>query len=518
MLFVSLMMKNIPANSHMNPPGRIFRIIPWPLIFIGVGAGLRFWQIGSQPLWLDEAFSLWLARQPWPDMIAWIVRIDQHPPLYYTLLHGWMVWGDGEFVVRFLSAWAGILTLPLIYVLGRRMGGNQVGLMTLLLLAVSPFHIHLAQEARMYTWLTLNASAAMLALTRILGEPQAEIGGLGRPRINLAWPVYVGFTAAAMLTHNTAVLLPVAINVAAVGLCRRRTRRWWIGWLLAQAGVLLLWSPWLRAFVTQCRGVYGEFWIPAPDVGRVAGALKNMLSAFLPDDMGWGHAIWVGYAALLVGGLLHLRRERRPSAAGLLLGLWLIPWAAELLISIRRPIFYDRTLLWTSLPLYVLLAGGLCRLRRAPLIGLAAAGLVMVNGISLGEYYTHYRKEQWHLAAAWVAERARPDDLILFNATWVQIPFDYYFERLQGDGTQSGPERRGVPVDLFERGILEPKMVAADLPRLHALIAGREQVFLVYSHNWYTDPQRLIPAAIKPGYRLAERHPWVGLEVYWYVR
>jgi len=48
-----------------------------------------------------------------------------------------------------------------------------------------------------------------------------------------------------------------------------------------------------------------------------------------------------------------------------------------------------------------------------------------------------------------------------------------------------------VPVDLFDRGVLEPKMAASDLSRLRALIQGRERVWLVYSHDWYTDPPAL---------------------------
>ena len=41
---------------------------------------LRFYLIGSKTVWLDEAFSIWLARQPLWEMYDWLVRIDQHPP------------------------------------------------------------------------------------------------------------------------------------------------------------------------------------------------------------------------------------------------------------------------------------------------------------------------------------------------------------------------------------------------------------------------------------------------------
>jgi hypothetical protein len=139
-------------------------------------------------------------------------------------------------------------------------------------------------------------------------------------------------------------------------------------------------------------------------------------------------------------------------------------------------------------------------------------------------------------------------DLILFNATWVQIPFDYYFQRFYRPGTQpesqpdsqrgeqpeTQPEEQsgkqpgshpptppaplpvvqhGVPVDLFDAGVLEPKMTPADLPRLQSLLEGHDRVWLVYSHDWYTDPQGLIPAALDAELELTDSQQFNGLQV-----
>jgi len=126
----------------------------------------------------------------------------------------------------------------------------------------------------------------------------------------------------------------------------------------------------------------------------------------------------------------------------------------------------------------------------------------------LHQYYTGFVKEEWDVAAAYVADRVEEEDLLLFNGTWVQIPFDYYFRRYDLRVAE-----HGAPVDLFDRGVLEPKMAASDLPRLHDLISGRERVWLVYSHNWYTDPENLIPSALAQELRLLDRRQFNGLEV-----
>ncbi len=539
-----------------------------PLLLLSLtllGTGLRLFQIGSKGLWLDEAFSVWMGQQPVLDMLAWLLRVDQHPPLYYTLLHFWLGLGDSAAIVRAFSAVMGILTIPLIYLLGRRLAGWQVGLMAALILAVSPFHVRFAQETRMYTLLTFNASVAMLALAHLLTDSRAATIPVGQQLLafyhhwrttrqqtetgvgyqqdfresatwvaastrqrwlplqtiatDLAWLGLILFTVATLLSHNTAVFFPLAVNLFVFGLIFIHKR--WPGaegqlqppslrnWLVAQVGTFLLWSPWLTAFIVQTMKVDQEFWIWAPDFNTVMGTLGNFLSATLPRQVQWGGLVWYLYGLVALLGILYFRH--RPAQVAFLLVLFLTPFVGELLVSLRRPIFYDRTLIWATIPLYVLLAAGLRQLRYRPYILAGLITLVVINGFSLREYFFFFEKEQWDDAAAYVAERVANEDLLLFNATWVQIPFDFYFRRYNRPVV-----KHGVPTDLFDRGILEPKMASSDLPHLHDLIRGHERVWLIYSHNWYTDPQSLIPRALGHELKLLDQREFVGLEVHLY--
>jgi hypothetical protein len=542
-----------------------------------LGASLRLFRLGAKGLWLDEAFSVWMASWPVSEILDWIIRIDQHPPLYYSLLHFWLWLDDSATTVRALSALFGILTLPVIYLLGRRLmdnsevagpvnqagipilTGQKIALFATLILAISPFHIRFAQETRMYTLLTLNASLAMLALVHLLTDPQAgqrrlgqqlasflrrrskteasavksqtrlyELAGASTPPLlalintDLAWLGYIFFTTATMLTHNTALFFPVAANLFVLGLILVRRNRL-VGaeqlhppslknWLTAQLAILLLWSPWFIPFIIQSIGVYREFWLPPPDFNTVIWTVTNLLSVFLPgqlaDQFDWTDIVWLIYALIFGLGLAYLRR--RPAHRALLLILFLTPFVGEWLVSLRRPIFYDRTLIWSSIPLYLLLAAGLAQLRsRFLTVGLLF--LVVINSLSLYEYFFRFEKEQWDDAAAYIAQQAEPDDLLLFNATWVQIPFDFYFRDYEVEVA-----KHGVPADLFEKGVLEPKMTPDDLPRLRQLIQNRDRVWLIYSHDWYTDAEKLIPKALAEDLILLERKTFYGLEVYLY--
>ena len=509
------------------------------------GGLLRVFRIGSEGLWLDEAFSVWMGWQPLPKMLGWVVLLDQHPPLYYTILHFWMRLGDDPVTVRWLSAIVGTLTIPVIYLLGKRLMGVREGLLAALLLAIAPFHVRFAQEARMYALLCLSASLALLALAHILTDSGAATVPIGS---RLAWIGYILFTVATMLSHNAGLLFPVAVNLFVVPfiLLRRRqihpddglARPGFTGnsagagqgadsgdslhppsprqWILAQLCVLLLWSPWLPAFLVQARGVYREFWIAKPTLTTVVVALGSLLGPQTTQGrVFYGLVAAISLALAWLGA--HALR-RRSAVLALLSVLFLAPIAGELLISLRRPVFYDRTLIWITVPLYLLFAAGLAPLG-VPACGVARLGrratVVMVvtlmlalNGAFLRDYYYNFEKEQWREAAAYVSQRAEKDDLLLFNATWVQIPFDYYYRSTSQRGTE-----HGVPVDLFGRNILEPKMTRDDVAYLQSLIRGRDRVWLIYSHNWYTDPEGLIPRALAGKLRMLDQRRFYGLEV-----
>ena len=92
-----------------------------------LGGFLRLHRIGREGLWLDEAFSVWMGARPLSEMFGWLVKIDQHPPLYYTLLHLWLKFGDSAALVRALSALFGLITIPVVFWLGHRLGGRIIG-------------------------------------------------------------------------------------------------------------------------------------------------------------------------------------------------------------------------------------------------------------------------------------------------------------------------------------------------------------------------------------------------------
>jgi mannosyltransferase len=546
-------------------------LAPWLVIVITLlGGGMRAYLLAYKGLWLDETISIWLANHSVADMLQWIVRIDQHPPLYYLLLHYWIALnGDTAYDVRLLSALFGAATIPFMYLIGKRLSGVIMGFAAAVFMAVSLFNIYFAQETRMYTFLTFNAAVAIYALVILLTGSRSvrPIGSQFREYVHawrtlepvvsdtekgftyrvethsqtgwrawiyrhrwspirsiekdLAWVAFIVFSAATLLSHNTAVFFILAANIFVLGLMLyQRIKKsgpqpalqapsFW-NWAAAQIGILLLWSPWISSFIQQSSRVDQEFWIPKPTWDGVIMTLRALLN---PGAQIQANVVmtWILCAVLFLG-LVYFRKKL--SIFLFLAALFAIPVLGELIVSIRRPIFLDRTLIWVTIPMFLLLAAGIAQLKFR-LLSFTALGVLATTFLfSTGDYYRFVQKEDWSGPAGYVALYAENNDLVLFNSAMVQIPFDYYFKAYE-DKYFLQVEKRGVP-DMFIRRIQEPVMTQSDIPGLVALLNGRTRVWLVYSHNSYTDPLGLIPQTLISKMKLIQQRDYYGTKVQLY--
>ncbi|MFW6097982.1 MAG: glycosyltransferase family 39 protein, partial [Chloroflexota bacterium] len=210
---------------------------------------VRAHNLGGDSLWIDELITLWDSIQGW----QWMLRIEDHPPLLYILT--WFsvsVFGESEFTLRLPSLFAGVLSAPLIYTLARHFGYGRAGLVAMLLLALSPFHLHYSQEARHYALLMTLSLASFLWLHRAMSRSTLA-----------AWLGYGGLTALNLYTHYAALVVLGAQALLIAGwslreIARRQPRRL----LLPATGaftVLVLYGPWLpRLWQAMQRNVAGQ--------------------------------------------------------------------------------------------------------------------------------------------------------------------------------------------------------------------------------------------------------------------
>lgn len=101
------------------------------------------------------------------DTLSALIKSPEHAPLYFLLARFWVgIFGSSVVAIRSLSVIFGLLALPCIYWLCLELFHlPQVGLISLLLLSVSPFYVAYAQEARPYSLWTV---AILLSSTLFL--------------------------------------------------------------------------------------------------------------------------------------------------------------------------------------------------------------------------------------------------------------------------------------------------------------------------------------------------------------
>jgi hypothetical protein len=357
---------------------------------------LRFYRIGHQGFWFDEANASNDMRFTPGQMLGLLPQNQTTPPLYYLV--GWVwarVFGFSEVPLRSLSALAGVATVPLAYVIGRRIISQRAGLIVAALAACNPFLIWYSQEARPYEMLVFLTALGLLAFDLARCEPTV--------RRVAAWGV---ISALALATHYYALLVvvPQALWLLRV---HHRERSVLVAVVLVGAvGVGLL------PLAISQNHTGNASWIgKAPLLPRLGAILPQFLVSFQSPV----HRLLVGVAeavVLLALVLLAVRSdpaERRGAlamgamaAAGLVLNLILIAAGIDDLIT--------RNVIALWLPAALLVSGGLGA-RRAGALGVAGAvvlcvvGVVVVFGV---DYNRDFQRPDWRVVARALGQAPRP--------------------------------------------------------------------------------------------------------------
>src|SRR3989304_749017 len=116
-----------------------------------LGFALRFPSPDRQ-LEYDEFISMLFAQMSLAQMVR-ATAADTMPPLYYGMLHLWSPGTDNLFQARLLSTLLGATTIPVFYLLARRLEAAATALAATALLVASPFHVFYGHYARMYALL-----------------------------------------------------------------------------------------------------------------------------------------------------------------------------------------------------------------------------------------------------------------------------------------------------------------------------------------------------------------------------
>ena len=474
--------------------------------------------LDGQSLWRDEVDAIRFAGYPLPELLHTFTTPGQNGPLYFLLLRPWLALaGASEFSLRFFSVFFGTLTVALVYRLSRTLipgeQGQHTGALAALLAATSPYLIWYSQEGKMYTLVVALVLASMLCYLTALRRGDWRY-----------WLGYTVVTSACFYVHLIAALIiPVQVLIFFLGRWNRRARL--RAWLLCLAVLVL---PYLPLLTWQLPAL-----IQKVDTGYRFFPLDKMLLALLTDyslGVAAANGLWVLalFAAVALGTLLAWVVARparsRPVHVTILLVWLLLPPLSLFLITLRRPMFTTRYLIFI-LPAYLLLlaTGLLAVARRSRLVaGALLAALLVVNGWNAWSQARAPVKADYRAATYYVLENLTPDDLVLFQIPYGRYSFDYYLEQWTArhpGRLAPGLSTAGEAAYRWAEGLYTNTGMSPDeADRLMAEIsAGSQTIWLVESEQAMWDSRALVHQWLDTHGTLASQAGFTRVAVYRYV-
>jgi len=348
-----------------------FDLIAWSAFFVCVL--FRLYHLGHFSLWLDEIGQVVAAQYPLGQLLA-VVGTHLSPPLDYLLMKPFLGLGSADFIARFPAFLYGVAAIPLMFLLGRKIAGDEAAGFGSLLLAFSPMAIAYSQEARMYSLFLLLSLASYLCFMRLMEKPS------------------LGSTATLSLINGGLVLTHyfgfVVLGMEAILGCLWAIRKGWkreYAWLLVSFGLpLLIFAPWVPVLAKQITSSGGQIGYALP-AGK--DFFKYLFNAFSVHTGGEEGAWYYFYILVFAAGLGIAIKEKKTSIVVLATGVVTVLLSAYVVNGVK-PIVTTRNLIFL-LPLYLLVgAYALARLREAARIPswvlAAAIGLFLLPpGLSL---------------------------------------------------------------------------------------------------------------------------------------
>ncbi len=440
------------------------------LVVVIAATALRFWHIGNRSLWYDEGYTWGVTNLPWAEFFHGLATRAGDMSLYYILFKLWKNIGDSETTMRVFSALFSIATVPVIAELGKQLWSRKAGAIAAALFAAHVFVIRYAQENRPYAMVGFLAALGWLQLVRAVRQPT-----MGN------WLLFSLISLASVYTHFIVGLNVLAQATTLLVLKRGQLPRKPVirAALVFTGGTVpalmyasqhssdLVWirPVTLRSFFEFLRFMTGESAFVA-QIGLFALVFVVLMILCAKDWLtkGRGFDLWASTVPVI--GL-----------AFPIVALWLI--------SLYRPVFVPRYLLFTAVPLLLGVAHLLSRWKNVVSAG-ASAVLVVLLLAPLPGFYRESSSQDFRGAVAHIQQQEHPGDGILIWEPMGRATVDYY-----------GRHDVAFPKVLFPVGERFQALDVIAMPDPYTfpqVVASYKHLWIVYTFEMTAAKSGLIPA------------------------
>lgn len=412
---------------------------------VGLGALLRFYNLGSKSLWVDEMahYQEAGAMSSYQELVN--AALSHAQPPFSWLVFRWYqrflsfvdVSMDPDFAARLPAAIFGVLAIPVAYFFGKKLFSEKEGLIGAFLVATSTLLVWYSQEARHYSMISLLALLSMFYFYSAITENTKR-----------AWGLYAVFSILALYTHSFVIFIMVC---QAIFLVTSWVLKWLfkrepslraidLGTLAKGAGsmifVVLVFAPMLLMF-----GLWGQLaggghltspTITLPSVLGVWGELNFMTHSDLTRyGIATSHPASYLFVALAFVGLVASLRKNMLHGLYLLFMSLLLTLLVVVVFNYLQTSMRVRYIIFVSPPFLLLVArgftasfGGIAshlseRLPRQNLASILPVGIafLLFGGLSVAPLSESYarQKADFRGAARYIEDRMSPYDIIMYS-------------------------------------------------------------------------------------------------------
>ncbi len=382
------------------------------LIFFGLI--LRFYNLGYNSLWLDEAVTYDTSLKSFGEIWTIISTGDFNPPLLYWIEHVMLLFGNNEIVLRIIPAVLGVLTIPLFYLIGKELLDRNVGILAAALLAFSSFHIFYSQEARAYSAMLFFASLLIFFFLKAIQENDIK-----------NWILFGVFSAIAFWLHFYVIVLIASLLIYAlvVQLPRYRESLTAIKPVAIGGITFFILSLPLILLVIQRFASRTE---SAPTFGVQGFAIVvetfRQMSTF--GDLGF--FVLVIFFIIGLAQIFLIDKKKGFLFVTILLFTFLISY----ILSYKMPMM-PRHLIFLLIIFFMGIAlsyRAFYSLFRHPgTVYILMVIFILINIPVLANYYSGYSKEDWRGFSVNMQKMTQEGDKIVLVPSYMTIPLNYYY-------------------------------------------------------------------------------------------
>ncbi len=389
---------------------------PWliPLGLILLNFILKIIFLGRQDVAMDEPFTIYYSQAGFSSLFG-MLKTENNPPLFFLLMHFWVrVFGISAFSVRFMPFLFSTLTVPVIYLIGKRFFSIQSGTVASLIFTFSNYHLAFSHEARVYPLFTLLTCLSMNFFLSLIKNPEKKTTFrlLILSNILLIYSHFFGFFVIGIQLLSCLVF--------------KDTNKAGKACLKAQIITLFCYLPYFPVLFGRFYASSGGTWIFPP----IISDLYTMVWRFSNVPV-----MTVFFLLLFTAALVKYFRTGRNISEHLspfqkvLLVWFFVPYLFIFLISYKLPMFLDRYLVFVSVSFYLLVGQSIVYIYGSRKVLFYILSVLAVGGMLLTFHPNLNNHRRLKKVVEVIYHLKQKDTPVIICPEWFDLGFTYYYNQ-----------------------------------------------------------------------------------------